>query len=106
MMNGAPLLFYNKRRIMFNLSNKFLIVISVDIAVRSLSIAYAERLLKWLAENVNSSIEKHIHFWQLWLKSLLMEYGYQIKLNRAANLTSLTALQQRLSDYTNQIAKL
>lgn len=89
---------------MFNLWNEFFI--SVDIATRSLSIAYAEKLLKWLAENINGPIEKHIHFWQLWLKSLLMEYGYQIKLNRAVNLTSLTALQQRLSDYANQISKL
>ncbi|VBB30467.1 unnamed protein product [Acanthocheilonema viteae] len=81
-------------------------VAQIDIATRSLSVAYAEKLLKWLAENINGFIEKHIHFWQLWLKSLLMEYGYQIKLNRAANLTSLTALQQRLSDYVNQITKL
>uniref|UniRef100_A0A1I8EA68 U3 snoRNP-associated protein Utp1 n=1 Tax=Wuchereria bancrofti TaxID=6293 RepID=A0A1I8EA68_WUCBA len=81
-------------------------VAQIDIATRSLSIAYAEKLLKWLAENINGSVEKHIHFWQLWLKSLLMEYGYQIKLNRAVNLTSLTALQQCLSDYANQITKL
>uniref|UniRef100_A0A0R3RJZ7 WD_REPEATS_REGION domain-containing protein n=1 Tax=Elaeophora elaphi TaxID=1147741 RepID=A0A0R3RJZ7_9BILA len=81
-------------------------VAQIDITTRSLSVAYAEKLLKWLAENISGSIEKHIHFWQLWLKSLLMEYGYQIKLNRALNLASLTALQQRLSDYTNQITKL
>ncbi|MCP9257542.1 hypothetical protein DINM_000890 [Dirofilaria immitis] len=81
-------------------------VAQIDIATHSLSIAYAEKLLKWLAENINGSVARHIHFWQLWLKSLLMEYGYQIKLNRAANLTSLTALQQCLSDYVNQITKL
>ncbi|CAG9530253.1 unnamed protein product [Cercopithifilaria johnstoni] len=81
-------------------------VAQIGITTRSLCVAYAEKLLKWLSENVNGSVEKHIHFWQLWLKSLLMEYGYQIKLNRAVNLTYLTALQQRLSDYANQITKL
>uniref|UniRef100_A0A915PYK6 Small-subunit processome Utp12 domain-containing protein n=1 Tax=Setaria digitata TaxID=48799 RepID=A0A915PYK6_9BILA len=81
-------------------------VAQIDIVIHSLSIAYAEKLLKWLAESSSDSIERHIHFWQLWLKSLLMEHGYQIKLNRAVNLTSLTTLQQRLSDYANQIAKL
>lgn len=88
------------------LIKNFLSLISVDIAARSLSVAYAEKLLEWLAENISGSAGKHIHFWQLWLKSLLMEYGHQIKLNRAANLTSLTALQQHLSDYANQVTKL
>ncbi|VDM96221.1 unnamed protein product [Thelazia callipaeda] len=81
-------------------------VAQIDVVVRSLSIAYAEKLLTWLAQNGNGSLERHIHFWQIWLKSLLMEHGYQIKLNRASNLTSLTSLQQCISDYANHVTKL
>lgn len=81
-------------------------VAQINVIVRSLSVAYAELLLKWLAEGMSASAEKHFHFWQLWLKALLVEHGYQLKLNRAANLTSLTALLQRISTLTNQITKL
>uniref|UniRef100_A0A183DQ24 WD_REPEATS_REGION domain-containing protein n=1 Tax=Gongylonema pulchrum TaxID=637853 RepID=A0A183DQ24_9BILA len=80
--------------------------VAVDVAVRSLSVAYAEKLLIWLADGSNATVEKHFHFWQLWIKSLLMEHAHQIRLNRAANLTSLTSLQQTLSNHANQLTKL
>ncbi|VDK18089.1 unnamed protein product [Anisakis simplex] len=78
----------------------------VDVVTRSLAIIYAEKLLQWLSNGKNTLAQRHIQLWQLWLKSILLEHAQQIKLNRSANLASLTAIQQLISNHSNLVSKL
>ncbi|MFH4983273.1 hypothetical protein AB6A40_009982 [Gnathostoma spinigerum] len=81
-------------------------VAQVEIVARSLSSVYAEKFLKWLSEGSSQLSTRHVHFWQLWLKYLLLEHARYFKDNKAKNLTALNSIQQLISNNITPVAKL
>uniref|UniRef100_A0A914DMK3 Small-subunit processome Utp12 domain-containing protein n=1 Tax=Acrobeloides nanus TaxID=290746 RepID=A0A914DMK3_9BILA len=78
----------------------------IKLVVNALGLTYAEKLLKWLADETPRISTRHIHFYQLWVRSLIFTYGHEFKSALQTNLSSLTAIQQMLSNQSTMLAKL
>lgn len=78
----------------------------LNMVARSLPVPYAERLLKFLAELDSDNGRRYFHFWQLWLRSILLEHAHAFKQNLQKNLASVNSLQQNMSNTYKSLSKL
>ncbi|PAV91924.1 hypothetical protein WR25_06225 [Diploscapter pachys] len=76
----------------------------IILVVRSLPIQYAERLLRWMANDRTMWNTQYPHLYMFWLKALLEENGMRMKSH--VDVATLTGLQQIVSYREQQINKL
>lgn len=70
-----------------------------------MELVYAEKLLKWLADE-STTLSVHIHFYAQLIHELLFEYAADFKASLQRNLPSLIAVQQFLTNQQTSITKL
>ncbi|CAB3401985.1 unnamed protein product [Caenorhabditis bovis] len=77
-------------------------VTQIPLVVQSLPLIYVERLLKWMSEGNVVSSTKHVHFYVLWLREILLYHG--MKLKGRTDVAILTGVQQILAHHTQLIS--
>jgi periodic tryptophan protein 2 len=83
-----------------------MLVVTVEMTVRSLPEVYLERALKFVASSLEST--RHIEFYLLWVQHLLTTYGSTTQSNsREAQVTPiLLTLQKNLTKKYEELAKM
>ncbi|CAI4230503.1 unnamed protein product [Auanema sp. JU1783] len=76
----------------------------IPLIVRSFTLQYAERLLKWVSEGNVVWSSPHIHFYMIWIKNVLHIHG--AKLKGRADVAILTGVQQIIAHHQGLITKL
>lgn len=83
-----------------------MLVVAVEMTVRSLPGAYLERALKFVASSLEST--RHIEFYLIWVQHLLTVYGTTLQANsRESQVTPiLLTLQKNLTKKYEELAKM
>ncbi|CAI5445765.1 unnamed protein product [Caenorhabditis angaria] len=79
-------------------------VTQIPMVVQVLPIHYAERLLKWMSEGNVVSSTKHVHFYMIWLRSILQYHGMRLK--GRTDVATLTGVQQILAHHSQLISNM
>lgn len=83
-----------------------MLVVTVELTVRSLPEVYMERTLKFVASSLEST--RHVEFYLIWIQHLLTAYGptFQVHLKQAQVMPILLTLQKNLTKKYEELAKM
>lgn len=76
--------------------------ISVDLTVTNLSDIYIEKVLKFIASELEFT--RHIHFYLLWIETILTKHGPRI--NAALQMPILLMLQKNMQKKYDDLSKM
>ncbi|CAJ0943009.1 unnamed protein product, partial [Mesorhabditis belari] len=76
----------------------------VELVCQSLTLLYAERLLKWISEGEVVWNSPHIHFYMKWVNSILNVHGAHLK--SRADVALLTGIQQIVHHHEELMQKM
>lgn len=74
----------------------------VDLTVTDLSDVYVEKLLKFIASELE--LTRHIHFYLLWIETILTKHGPRI--NSALQMPILLMLQKNMQKKYDDLSKM
>ncbi|KAF7997143.1 hypothetical protein HCN44_005420 [Aphidius gifuensis] len=76
--------------------------IDIELTVNSMSLVYIERLLKFIATEMEKT--KHIHFYLIWIENIFIKQGHNI--NSALQMPVLLNLQKNMQQKYDDLSKI